>query len=428
MLIEKWTDLVSAIAKKQKDCEFSLRFFLERDVNAASWKNCFTVLKLAKEGTVSERMFDYGNWLFGEKVFDMKKGLEIILGMIRNDSGKPRLMIPGHVEFGIEGKWGEIVSSRARMFRTGWPAVRCRLHVPSSQLGQNENRKLLSEGLPYYPNGSEAIIDLFDLEVESFSRPGEIHIVVPDYRARIESLKLRFSEAELKIQTPEIELNELTIKVFAKTGTKAITLPDIHPESDLTEFQIGSSADTLSVVLFSIKENRAIDWIDFTKWSLEKERIIVERPVEEIVSLARAGESQNLEYKYDILDPNGKNDFIESVIAFLNSNRGIILVGVDDKGEIVGSKQSKDSIQKLIHDSCSPPPRDIRVEKKEIEENRVLIIEVPEGDNKPYQSRRDRNFYVRHNGNDMKMELSELIGNSTGKDPSKINIRKLLAI
>lgn len=38
----------------------------------------------------------------------------------------------------------------------------------------------------------------------------------------------------------------------------------------------------------------------------------------------------------------------------------------------------------------------------------MIVVEVPEGENKPYRSKRDKNFYVRHNASDMRMERSEL--------------------
>jgi len=106
-------------------------------------------------------------------------------------------------------------------------------------------------------------------------------------------------------------------------------------------------------------------------------------------------------------DPK-KNDFIETVIAFLNTNSGIILVGVHDDGTIVGSQKNVEDFQKLIHDRCDPPPKNVKIEEKEISGKKIIVVEVPEGDNKPYQSKRDRNFYVRHAATDMKMERSEL--------------------
>lgn len=152
-----------------------------------------------------------------------------------------------------------------------------------------------------------------------------------------------------------------------------------------------------------------IDVKEFAKWREEGEGVFLERPEEEILSLTRAGESQGVEYKQHVDDENKKNDFIETVVAFLNTNRGVILVGVSDDGSVLGSQKNVEDIRKLIHDSCDPPPRNVKVEKKEISGERVIVVDVPEGDNKPYQSRRNKNFYVRHNATDMKMERSELI-------------------
>lgn len=213
----------------------------------------------------------------------------------------------------------------------------------------------------------------------------------------------------MKLRSPGIRYENLIIKVFAKSGAQISTPPDIRPASESVEFDLGFQPDTLSVVLLSRQDNMKIDEKGITKWRQEEEDIFVERPEEEILSLARAGESQNLEYKYDVIDNGDKNDFIESVVAFSNTNRGIILVGVDDKGNVVGSRKQAEDIQKMIHDSCDPPPRGVKVEEKKISGNTVLVIDVPEGQDNPYQSKRDKNWYVRHSASDMKMERSELL-------------------
>ena len=111
---------------------------------------------------------------------------------------------------------------------------------------------------------------------------------------------------------------------------------------------------------------------------------------------------------HDIYDDNKRNDFIESVVAFLNTNRGIILIGVDDNGNILGSRKTADDIQKMIHDCCEPPPKDIKIEEKVIDINKIIIVEVPKGEEILYQSKIDKNWYVRHGANDMKIEWSEL--------------------
>ena len=96
------------------------------------------------------------------------------------------------------------------------------------------------------------------------------------------------------------------------------------------------------------------------------------------------------------------------MVAFLNTNRGIILIGLDDNGNISGTQNNVEDIQKILHDCCEPPPKGIKIEEKKINRGKILIVEVPEGENKPYQSKRDKNWYVRHNSSDYRMERSEL--------------------
>lgn len=63
-------------------------------------------------------------------------------------------------------------------------------------------------------------------------------------------------------------------------------------------------------------------------------------------------ESQTLEFKQQL-----NNDFVKEVIAFLNTNDGIILVGVDDQGYISGLEDSKETLEKIsniISDNIEP--------------------------------------------------------------------------
>jgi hypothetical protein len=409
MIMRNGKELASYLARQQKGCEFSLRFLLEKQ--NTRFKNFSTMLKLVKKGTEKEAYYDYGDFILGKKLLDIQEGLNIIASLYPKEGEKGKLVIPNYDEFVVDGDGNlDFAPSRHRydLLKNNYPMRSCSFRVQQDQICQNWNRELLKESFPYYPNLSDAVIDSFDLAVEHFSNYGYIYAVVVDYRAQIESLKLTFSKAEIKLNSPEIEYKDLVIKVFAKSGAKIATLPDIYPESDVARFDIGFEPDALSVVLLSRKDLIKIDAKEFTKWIGEDEGVVVERPEEEILSLTRTGESQNIEYKYDVNSDDPKNDFIETVIAFLNTNRGIILVGVDDDGNVVGSQKSLEDVQKLIHDSCEPPPRVVKTEEKWVSGKKVIIVEVPEGDDKPYQSKRDKNWYVRHNATDMKMERSEL--------------------
>jgi hypothetical protein len=397
------------VVRKQKDCEFSLRFIFQRQNDL--WKNFFTMLMLVKKGGEREVCYDYGGFVVGKKLLTVEDGLRLIDALYPRNGEKGKLSIPGYTVFTIESVPPSyfLPSKQKGVIRSLWPARFFECRVTDKELSQDWSRELLKEGLPYFPDLNEAAMNFCDLATESFGYHGYVFVLVFDYRASIESLRLAFSEVKLKLHAPEIKYSDLVVKAFAKSKEKTITLPDIYPESDLVNFDVGFQPDRLRVVLLSKQDNVKIDEKEFAAWRSEEEGIFLERPEEEILSLLRAGESQNLEYKQDVISEDHKNDLIETVIAFLNTNPGLILVGVKDDGSIVGSHKNTEDLQKLVHDSCDPPPKNIRIEEKMIGDNKIIIIDVPEGDDKPYQSKRDKNLYVRHNANDMKMERSELV-------------------
>lgn len=400
--------IILDLIRKQKDCEFSLRSLLHKEETA--WKNIFTILTLVKKGR-EEVSHDYGEHILMERLLEIDEGIGIISNLYPEKQEDGTLTIAGYGEFKIGSK-GRIhfASSKKRsgILKYQWPAICQEFEVQPAQKGRGANKELLRTGLSYYPSVNDAIIDFFELAVDHFNSYGAFYVTVVDYRARIEFLKISFSKAELKLDSPELEHQDLVVKVFAKSGLEMATLPDIYPTSEFVRFDVGFQPDNLSAVLLSRRDGMKIDEKEFAKWRGEEEGIIIERPEEEIVSLSRVGEGQNLEYKGDIDDKN-KNDFIETVIAFLNTNSGLILIGVDDEGGIIGSRRKAEDIRKLIHDSCDPPPRGIKVDEMLIDGNTIIIVEIPEGDDPPYQSKRDKNFYVRHSANDMRMERSELL-------------------
>ena len=375
MLTEK--EILFNLIQKQKDCEFSLRFALRKETGV--WKNCFTLLQLVKKEERKEISYDYGDSVLGERILSLKDGLSMISDVYPKNSEKGKIVISGYDEFILEGRSSnQAVPSRHRYgyLRSDWPLRFWIYTVQQDKISRDWNRELLSESSPYYPNVNDVVTDFFGLQTDYFNSYGELYIVVVDYRAKIESLRLRLSKVELRVTSPEIEFKDLVIKVFAKSGARTTTLPSIYPKSDMVEFDVGFQPDSLYVALLDRSENMKVDGKIFTKWGIEEEGISVERPEEEVVLLTRAGESQNLEYKYQVDNEDKKND--------------------------------SEDILRMVHDSCDPPPKNIRVEKKSVAGNDMLIVEVPEGDNKPYQSKRDKKWYIRHNANDMEMERSEL--------------------
>ena len=91
-------------------------------------------------------------------------------------------------------------------------------------------------------------------------------------------------------------------------------------------------------------------------------------------------ETENIEFKSQFI-----NDIYKEVIAFANTNGGIIYVGIDDEGNVIGLTDVDNEYTRItngIRDAIMP---DVTMcVKYTIQDNKVVRITVSEGTNKPY--------------------------------------------
>ncbi len=91
-------------------------------------------------------------------------------------------------------------------------------------------------------------------------------------------------------------------------------------------------------------------------------------------------ENENVEFKSQMLE-----DLYKEVIAFANTDGGTIYIGIDDKGNITGIDNVDDTYTKItngIRDAIQP---DVTMFIRYIlQENKVIRIEISEGNYKPY--------------------------------------------
>ena len=86
-------------------------------------------------------------------------------------------------------------------------------------------------------------------------------------------------------------------------------------------------------------------------------------------------ESERIEYKSQMVD-----DIYKEVIAFANTNGGVIYIGIDDNGNVTGINNVDDTYTRLtngIRDAIAP---DVTMFVRYVlENNKVIRIEVGEG-------------------------------------------------
>ena len=125
---------------------------------------------------------------------------------------------------------------------------------------------------------------------------------------------------------------------------------------------------------------------------------------DDIKLLATSGEGYNAEFKLAV--PSKVKELSEEICAFANAAGGVLLIGINDKNEIVGShidNAKRSAIQNSLgeispHLSCSL--QIIKVDGKD-----VGVIEVPSGPSKPYVL--SGAIYVRIGPNTQKLTTAE---------------------
>lgn len=116
-----------------------------------------------------------------------------------------------------------------------------------------------------------------------------------------------------------------------------------------------------------------------------------------IFDLIQKGESFSVEFKQKISSPKR---IAKEIVAFSNTKGGYLLIGVDDKGQMVGVDSIKKENEALMVASkvyCSPPV-DLKIDTASLNNKSILIVQIDEGKNKPYRcitKSDDERIYIR---------------------------------
>ena len=100
----------------------------------------------------------------------------------------------------------------------------------------------------------------------------------------------------------------------------------------------------------------------------------------EVEELIGKGESETIEFKEKF-----DNEAIETAVAFANTNGGIILIGVFDKGGIKGVEVGRDTIEKITNKilQATDPKMYPKISIREVNDNRIIVIGAEESNLKP---------------------------------------------
>ncbi len=138
-------------------------------------------------------------------------------------------------------------------------------------------------------------------------------------------------------------------------------------------------------------------------------RVVSDFSMRDLAQLVALGENTHLEFKHRV--PNAER-IAKEVIALANTHGGRLLLGVSDRGELIGVRDAEEeqfALWRALDMLCDPPVA-ITTELTPVEDGRfVIIVTVAQSTQKPHYlihpgADNGRTAYVRVN--DMSMEAS----------------------
>ena len=119
----------------------------------------------------------------------------------------------------------------------------------------------------------------------------------------------------------------------------------------------------------------------------------------ELDTIIQSGEGYKTEFKRNL-----NSDLSKELVAFANSSGGKIYLGIEDNGTVSGvtiDNTLKSKITMMAHE-CDPS-----VEIELASFRNVMIVNVPEGKDKPYRC--TNGFYIRNGASSIKLSTREII-------------------
>jgi hypothetical protein len=291
-----------------------------------------------------------------------------------------------------------------------WPMLFTSQSIDGTTTRQLPYDPLSKLGLPLFPNGTEAVKSFFSLKrLSDWQQLNNLFEVrVPDFRARIKSLRLSGNRVTLEVETRESSESDLRAKFYCKTEDLEYVSDDLVLENGQATFTADKEPLMVEAHILSIVDEDSIDRRSFDyRYPSKDGGVEVENTEAQLLDMIGKGENKNVEFKVT-LDAKNDKEFLESVVAFANTSGGTIFLGVDDNGGVRDFREDvRARIADLVHGNCDPQ---IEIQVRQVTlagDHQISIVEVAEGTNKPYILN-NKGIFVRRGSSDRQIKRTEL--------------------
>jgi hypothetical protein len=401
-------NMLSLLQVRQQSYKHALARFAF-SLESGTCKLCFGRFDFlgSREDATNDARYEYGKLVLIRRTLSLEEASTLASELVQ----EKRLRL-SDIAIQLTGNFNQItfgpyVASRQSygQIRPEWPSALFQFQLDGVSLGNIPQGPQVKLDLPFFPSGNEAIVEFCELATTGYPL-AQILFVLPDFRARIRTMKILEGRLSISVEAREESLKNLKAKFYVESDGKPTRSSDLPLEDDHAEFEFNGELSLAMVHLFSAITGEDLDNRAFSPYRQADEGITIEASEQRVRELIRRGEGLRVEFKEDI---KSDHRFLDSVIAFANTYGGTILVGVNDDCEIEGVQGSDDlkkTIQNLISDLCDPPP-EISLNQVGIEGRTVIIVDVPQGTKKPYQVR-NRGFFVRRGSSNRRATTIEL--------------------
>lgn len=401
-------DEINALIEKNEGVYKSAAVITALSKRQDSWNNVFTKITLSNEDSEFSEKLEYDDFILNRVSITVDDFLNMIDDLVRKGELKvmncPDVKATGNFE--TDSRW-RYRSSKDEWLKNEWPTNHYIFNIDSGVIGHPSGNPLVSTRYPHFPNAESAIKYYNDIDLSYHS--GKIFLFLPNYQLKIDKLSIGSEYLDLKLILNDIKQEELIGKLYCEKE-KRIKTEDFSIDENPKKIHLSFIPDIMSI--YVLKNDGEI--LDFRRiylsWpSSPSKDVVIDVKEADVLTMIKQGENQHIEFKKE-LNNKYKGEFIESVVAFANGEGGAILLGVDDKSNIVGFSTDKieEQIINIIRSWCDPfiEPE---IKSVTIDDKPITIVGISKGTNKPY-TLRDRGVYVRRGSTDRiasRIELDE---------------------
>lgn len=387
------------------------------------WANFFTKVSVVHGSgqTVAKQCLDYGSLAICVAPLEVEEGITLLRNLV--DQGK--LVIAEFAEIPLEGSFVHLfeedyLHSRHEQLSVEWPANVFIFDADQGFRGYLRGGPLVAGSLPLYPDPYSAIANQLQVDLRRYEGwQNKVVFLVPNYMARVSHVSIGTSRLAVRVETLEASFSDLIGKLYVEypLGSEST---DFTFDSDVADVSL---RDRPSQIWFYLLDRDKGGVLDYRRVRLSwgrppsQEGVTLDITLDDLQEIIQQGENETVEFK---LQAKGKDlsgdEFLETVVAFANSQGGIILVGVDDNRNVAGvsnASNTRKAVESLIRHRCDPVPQ-YNLDVRKIDEKSVVLVTIFEGKHKPYLVR-GKGPYIRVLSNDytpLKHELDELMKES----------------